>query len=167
MERPKVLLVQEEPRGPSQLIEVPVPTNGVQRVNFPDIQQLRDLINQRIVIKAIRLITANVLTNGIISGSVTAPVTELQKMAIVLYCEGWEKAQYIPVLTLNDVTVPGSAIAHRYHKTQFDNWENVDWSKSYIQFANTTSSAGTPYVVMFDVEYVKLDASGREIVGPS
>lgn len=167
MERPRVLLVQEEPRGPSQLIEVPVATNGVTRVNFPDIQQLRDLANQRIVIKAIRLITADILTNGMISGSTTAAVAELQKMALVIYCEGWEKAQYIPVLTLNDVTLPAGAIPHRYHKTQFDNWENVDWSKSYIQYANTTVSAGAPYVVMFDVEYVKLDASGREIVGPS
>ena len=102
----QIILVQDEPRGPSQLIEVPVPASVVQRVNFPDIQQLRSIVNQVIVIKAIRLITGEVLTNGPITGLTNAAVAELQKISLVIYCEGWEKAQYIPVLTLNDMVLP-------------------------------------------------------------
>lgn len=165
------VFVQQEPRGPSQLIEVPVPSSGKQRIAFPDIQQLRSLTTQRIIIKGIRLITKDVLTNGPVTGNVNAPDTELVKISLVLYCEGWEKAQFIPVLVLNDVTFVGAggqAFPNRYHATRFNNWENVDWSKSYMQYSNGTSSvADTPYCVMFDVEYIKLDANGKLIVGPS
>lgn len=162
------VFVQQEPRGPSQLIEVPVSSSGKQRIPFPDIQQLRSMTTQRIIIKGIRLITHEVLTNGPVTGNVNAPVTELVKISLVLYCEGWEKAQFIPVLILNDAPLPGGTFAHRYHATRFNNWENVDWSKSYMQYSNGTSSVvDTPYCVMFDVEYIKLDASGKLIVGPS
>lgn len=164
----QLVLIQEEPRGPSQLIEVPVPTNGLQRVAFPDIQQLRSLANQTIILKQMRLITPDVLTFGVISGSANAPVTELQKISIVLYCEGWEKAQFIPILTLNDMVVDAlSTAAHRFQPTSFNDWQAVDWSKSYLQFSNTQVSVGAPYVVMFDVQYIKLDAQGAVIIGPS
>lgn len=163
----RIILVQEEPRGPSQLIEIPV-TNGKGKVTFPDVQQLRSQANQVIVIKAIRLITIDLLTNGVITGFVNAPIAELQKMSLVIYCEGWEKAQYLPILELNDTTVPGGTAPHRYHQTRFNNWQNVDWSKTFIQFSNgTTSSTDDGYVVMLDVEYIKLDASNSEIIGPS
>lgn len=168
----RVILVQEEPRGPSQLVEIPVGINGLARVPFPDIQQLRSDTSQIIVIKAMRLITADVLTHGMINAGVTAPVAELQKISVVLYAEGWEKGQLIPLLTFNDMTLPAGTIPHRYHQQRLNNWEKVDWSKSYLQFANGTVSANAPYVVMFDVEYtrLRLDAQAKEyveIVGPN
>lgn len=156
MSQDRVVLVQEEPRGPSQLIEVPVTTVGVNQVQFPDIQQLRSDQTQQIVIKKMRLITGDVLTNGIISGAVNAPVTELQKIALIIYCEGWEKGQLIPVLTLNDMTFAGSAFPHNYQPGMgFNNWKSVDWSKSKLVWANGTASVGAPYVVMFDVVYTR------------
>lgn len=161
------VLVQDEPRGPSVLIEVNVPNNGSQRVPFPDISQLRSTAYQSIVIKGLRLITNEVLTNGIISANVTAPATELAKMAITIYAEGWEKGQTIPILTLNDMVFTTGAIPYRENPTRFDNWVNVDWPKSYIQYANGTLSAGAPYVVLLDCEYVRLDAQGQLIQGPS
>jgi hypothetical protein len=171
----KVVLIQEEPRGPSQLIELPVTVNGVARVQFPDIQQLRSDQTQQIVIKKMRLITLDVLTNGIISGLANAPVTELQKISVVLYSEGWEKGQLIPVLTMNDMTFAGSVFPHNYQAGMpFDNWKSVDWSKSYLQWATGTVSAGASYVVMFDVTYTRYKANTvngqivyTEIVGPN
>jgi hypothetical protein len=164
----QVILVQEEPRGPSQLVEVQVTSNGLTRVNFPDIQQLRSMVGQRIIIKGMRLITDNVLTKAPLSGNTTAPIAELKKIALTIYCQGWEKGQLIPVLTLNDVSGDGGAsIPYRMFPTKFSNWENVDWSKSYLQFSNGTSSANAPYSVLFDIEYVKLDSSGAEILGAS
>lgn len=162
-----VVLVQEEPRGPSILIEVNVQTNGQQRVPFPDISQLRSTVDQKIVIKGLRLISAEVLTNGVISANATAPATELQKMSITIYSEGWEKGQTIPLLTFNDFVFTTGAIPYRNHSTRFDSWVNVDWPKSYIQFANGTVSAGAPYVVLLDCEYVRIDKMGNALMGPS
>lgn len=161
------VLVQEEPRGPSVLIEVNVPINGQQRIPFPDISQLRSTVYQQIVLKGLRLISAEVLTNGIISGNPTAPAAELAKMAITIYAEGWEKGQTIPILPLNDMTFTVGAIPFRQRPTMFDNWVNVDWPKSYLQFANGTVSAGAPYVVLLDCLYIRLDATGQIINGPS
>lgn len=160
------VLIQEEPRGPSILIEVPVNTNGQQRVPFPDISQLRSTVDQRIVLKGLRLVSVEVLTNGIISANANAPAAELAKMSITIYAEGWEKGQSIPLLTLNDMVFTTGAIPYRYNPTRFDNWVNVDWPKSYLQYANGTTSAGAPYVVLFDCEYLRLDAQNRLLVGP-
>lgn len=163
----QAVLVQDEPRGPSILIEVNVQNNGLQRVPFPDISQLRSTVDQKIIIKGLRLISAEVLTNAMIAPNVTAPVTELQKMAITIYSEGWEKGQTIPILSFNDMVFTTGAIPYRNHATRFDNWVNVDWPKSYLQFGNGTVSAGAPYTVLLDCEYVRLDASNRVIIGPS
>jgi hypothetical protein len=163
----QTVLVQDEPRGPSVLIEINVQTNGQQRVPFPDISQLRSTAYQSIIIKGLRLISAEVLTNGIISNNTTAPATELQKMSLTIYSEGWEKGQTIPILTLNDMHFTTGAIPFRFNPTKFDNWQNVDWPKSYIQFANGTLSTGAPYVVLLDCEYIRLDAQGSLIQGPS
>lgn len=161
------VLVQEEPRGPSILIEVNVQNNGLQRVPFPDISQLRSTTTQRIVIKGLRLISAEVLTNGIVSGNPTAPAAELAKIGVTIYAEGWEKGQSIPILTMNDMQFTVGAIPFRFNPTKFDNWVAVDWPKSYLQYANGTVSAGAPYVVLLDCEYVRLNADNRLIIGPS
>lgn len=177
MSQDRVVLVQEEPRGPSQLLELLVNVDGAQRIPFPDNQQLRSDTENVVVIKAVRLITNDTLIGGILNQAVTAPQSELIKIALVIYCEGWEKAQYLPVNTLNDMSLSGGANPHRYQGTKFNNWMNVDWTKSFLQYVNGSSSlgAGTPYVVMFDIEYVKMGVINNpdgsksyfERVGPS
>lgn len=161
------IVFRQEPRGPSQLVEVDVLNNGRQRVPFPDIAQLRSTTEMKIVIKAIRLVTADVLTRSVVSGNVTAPVAELQKISLVIYCEGWEKAQFIPILTLNDMALPGGAIPHNYNLTSFNDWVNVSWDKCYLQYANGTLSANAPYTVMLDVQYERFDKLDRLVIGPS
>jgi len=161
------VVFRSEPRGPSQLVEVDVTTAGRQRVPFPDISQLRSTPDMRVVIKAIRLITEEVLVRSIVSGNVTAPIAELQKISLVIYCEGWEKAQNIPILTLNDMALPGGNIPHNYQQTNFNDWVNVSWDKCYLQYANGTLTANTPYTVMLDVQYERFDAQGNLVVGPS
>lgn len=163
----EIVFLQDEPRGPSIVVEIPVSTNGRGRVSLPDVAQLRSTANQRIVLKSIRLITLDVLTNGPLTGLANAPLAELQKMTLTLYAEGWEKGQTIPILPMNDMEVPGGTFPHRYSQTNFNDWSAVDWPKSYIQYANGTLSANAPYVVLLDVQYVKLDAKGNVIVGAS
>lgn len=164
-----ILLVQEEPRGPSQLIEIPIAT-ATTSFALPDVQQLRSQQGQVIIIKAIRLVTIKVLSNAPVSGNANAPVTELRKISLVLYAEGWMKGYQIPLLELNDVADADSAVAttipYRNRTTRFDNWTNVDWSKSILQFSNGTVAVPT-YSILLDVEYIKLDAQNKEIIGPS
>lgn len=171
MQNPDVILVQEEPRGPSQLVEVPVTTNGAQKVKLPDVQQLRSQEGQTIIIKAIRLIPFKILARCMTLNLVNAPLAELQKISLVIYCEGWEKAQMIPLFVLNDFAdgdaAAATAVPYRNKATRFNNWRNVDWAQSYLLYSNGTVSANAPYGVMFDVEYIKLDTKGNPIIGPS
>jgi len=161
------VFLPEEPRGPSVIVEIPVTTAGRGRVQLPDIPQLRSTPDQRIILNGIKLVTVDVLTNGVITGFANAPVTELQKMTLTLYSEGWEKGMNIPLLFLNDMTFAASTAPHRYASTFFSSWERVDWNQSYLQLANATVTAGVPYVVMLEVQYLKLNSQGLEVKGPS
>lgn len=167
----RIVLTQVEPRGPSELIEIPVTQNGQQRIKIPTIDLLRSDDVQKIIVKGMRLITPSVAVGGPLQDGVNAPLTELQKMFITFYCEGWEKGHYIPLLTLNDVYTEGSGEPFRAQATRFNNWEKIEWSKSYIQLANGTQTAGAPYVVLLDVEYIRIATAGgnkgKEIIGPS
>jgi len=163
----RMLLIQEEPRGPSQLIEVPVAAVGVGIVVLPIIQQLQTSPDQNIIIKSLRLVTFPELALGPTLGTANAVLTELQKMSLILYCEGWEKGQLIPVLALNNTFTEGSGIPFRDKTTKMANWKNVDWNKSKIVFSNGSVSVGAPYCVIFEAEYERFDKNGKEIVGPS
>lgn len=161
-----IILVQEEPRNASQLIEIPITQNGVSRVQIPDIQQLRNQSDQTVVIKSLRLITPSVLSFAPVSGNAVAPLTELVKLSLTLYSEGWERGQLIPLLVLNDIFTEGSGVPYRQFPTRFANWKNVDWSKSYVQYSNGTGgAAGQPYSIVFDCEYMKFNLLGNPIAG--
>lgn len=162
---PKIIF-QEEPRGPSVLLEIRVAENGLQRVPFPDTNQLKTTPDRVIVMKMMRLITPDVAVGGVLKAGVTSPLTELQKMFVTIYCDGWEKATSIPILTLNDTMIPAGLIPGRQRQTNFDDWKGISWDKTYLQFANGQVSANAPYVVLFDIQYVKLDVKGQQIVGP-
>lgn len=165
----RVLLVAEEPRNASELVEVPVTTSGTFRVAFPDNQQLRSLVDRDVRIQGMRLITPEVLSFAPINGARNAPQTEIVKCVMVLYSEQWEKAHYVPLFTLNDCASDNGGFPRRYHATKFASWADVDWGKSYILYANGSGGSnigGGAYTFLFDVEYVKLNAAGQPIKGP-
>lgn len=163
----RMLLIQEEPRGPSMLIEIPVPTSGQGNITLPIVQQLQTAPDQNIFIKAIRLVTDAELARSPTLGAVNAPLTELQKMCLTIYCEGWQKGQLIPILALNNTFTEGSGIPWRDRTTKFSNWKNVDWNKSVITYSNGTVSANAPYAVILEVEYVRYDKAGVLTTGPA
>lgn len=167
IETGKTYLIQEEPRGPSQLIEVQVTANGLSEIEFPTIPNLQNNTQQNIVIKAMRVIPAEVLVAGPLSGAGTAPLTELVKMSLNIYCEGWLKAQNIPMLTLVDTFIEGTGIPYRNRTMQFANWQSVTWEKTKLEYSNGQFSAGAPYTVLLEVEYVKYNQNGIQIIGPS
>lgn len=165
------MLVQEEPRGPSQLIEVAVPAQVVSVVQLPVIQNLQNQTDQIIILKALRIIPPTVLGNGPLQGLANAALTELVKCSLVLYSEGWLKGQLIPLLTLVDTFTEGSGIPWKDRTTRLDSWTNVDWGKSFIQYSNGTASSGAAYEFIFEVEYQKFkrlaDGTMVEIKGVS
>lgn len=162
-----ILFVQEEPRGASELIEIPVPAQvpGVTKQRLPDQQDLRSQVGQVIVVKAIRIITADVLAVSPLLGLAVAPLTELQKMSLTLYSDGWEKGQLIPVLSLVDIFTEASGVPWKNRPIRLNDWTNVDWPKSFITYSNGTAAVGAPYAVLLEVEYVKFDDQGKEIKG--
>jgi hypothetical protein len=165
----EIILVQEEPRGASQLLECPV-VAGATKQRLPDNNQLRSVVGQTIIIKGIRLITDKVLADAVNFALPNAILADLVNMVLVLYCEGWERAQMIPLLVLNDMAdgdaAAATTIPYRNKATKFDNWRSVDWAKSFFQFTNG-NAASTDFAVIFDIEYVKLDSNNQPIVGPS
>lgn len=161
----------DEPRGPSELVEIPVPAAVVSRVQLPDQQQLRSLPDRMIVIKAIRLITDKVLTNSPTLGFPNAALAELRKISLVIYSEGWEKGHLIPLLELVDIadadSTAATTIPYKLKTTRFADWKNVDWSKSYLQYSNGTPSSGSAYAVLLEVEYQQFDNQGQVITTAS
>lgn len=160
-----VILVQEEPRGPSMLVQRDI-VAGDTNVSFKDVPELRNSDTKRTIIKSIRLIVPGVTVGPLNVGTVLAPLTELQKMYLSIYCEQWIKAQAVPILEFNDIFIEGSGIPFRSAATKLNNWENFDWTKTFIQFANGTAAVGN-YTVVLDIEYVNIDNDGGEIVGPA
>jgi hypothetical protein len=163
-----VVLIQEEPIDCYQTIELLVTSAGQFRVPFPDQNQLRSLVGQRIIIKAISIITPDALARAPISGLVTAPLTELQKLSLVLYSTGWERGLNIPLLHLNPLSTPGGTIPHLYRKVNFADWADIDWSKSYISYSGGSTGSnvgGGNYAVLLGVEYSRLGGDGSVLIG--
>lgn len=165
----RMILVQEEPRGPSQLVEIPVTANQT-KVQFPDVANLRNQSDQKIIIKALRWVTPSVLTVAPDSGGANAPLTEVQKISLILYSEGWIKGQNVPLASLSDIFTEGSGEPWKSRPTKLDSWQNFDWNKCYLQFSNGTQSVGA-YTVILEVEYVRYvfnrDTNNwDEVVGP-
>jgi len=162
------LLVQQEPRGPSQLIEIPVTAafNGLTRVPIPDIPLLRNAGARIILIKGMCLITPSVLPVAPTAGQVNAPLTELRKASLTLYSHQWEKGMLIPLLSMNNIYTEGSGEPWVSQPFKLDDWADVDWNKSYITYANGTPVAGAPYTILFDVLYQKVNTDGTPVKGP-
>lgn len=163
--RADVIVVQEEPRGPSMLVQVAVAA-GQGEVSFKTVPELLNSPSKRVIIKGIRVVVPGLVVAPADVGTVLAPLTELQKMYLNIYCEGWQKAQLTPILTFNDVFIEGSGIPMRFASTRLNNWENLDWSKTKIVFAQGTVAVGD-YTVVLDVDYVNIDNAGLEIIGPA
>lgn len=162
------VFIQEEPIMMWQLIEIPVTRNGDGKVPLPDIQQLRSQEGQNIIFKTLKLVTPKVLARGMLNNAVNAPLAELQKMSLVLYSEGWQRGQMVPLLMLNNEADADATTATTvpYTNTPYNlsDWRRVDLPQSFLQFANGQVSANAPYVVMIWVGYLKITGNNQPII---
>lgn len=163
----QITLIQEQPVTNYTLVEVPVTSNGLTQINIPDQPMLKSYSDHRVIVKTIELIPDKVLSKAVLSGNTNAPRSELLKASLVLYCDGWEREQNVPLLRLNAFNDSDSAAATTIpfvsKFTAFENLKSVDWTKSRIQFSNGQSSAGSTYSFVFGVQYVVIDNAGNFI----
>jgi hypothetical protein len=165
----QTVLVQTEPLYMWQLVEIPVNSDGLQKIQLPDVQQLRSMIGlDTVIIKGMYLVTPKVLGFGVNTPGTNAPLTELRKMTLTVFSEGWQRGQIVPLLFLNSMADADAATATTipYSNTPFElaDWRKVDFPQSFIQFCNTQVSAGAPYVVMIWVKYIKQNQDGEILV---
>ncbi len=161
-----VILVQEEPISCFDIIETIIDGNGLYSFNLEENQQLRSDVDQTVIVKGIRVTIPGKLTNGPISGKPIAPLSELKKITVTLYAGGWQRIHNMPILDWNDVSDTANDAPFRYHPTKFNDIRKIDWKKSYFLYSGGTGgTAGTPYCVMLEVEYVRLNADGTEYKG--
>lgn len=169
----KIVLVQEEPRGASQTIEIPIAV-GQGDINFPDIPELRSDSEFRVIIKGIRHISPKVSPFGPVTGTANTPLADIVNIFLQLYSDGWLKGYNIPLLTLNDMAdadaTTATTIPYRNKATKLSNWK-IAWNKSKVHFAPGTV-ATVASVLVLDIEYDRLiynpDSKEWEpVIGPA
>ena len=137
-----------------EIIETIIAANATGAVPFPDVPNLRNQTDQRIIVKDLEFFPDYVYARSFLNTTVIGtPVTEIPKIAIVLYVNGEESIRRIPLAKINYSQAPGVATVFQMERVAFDQLENVDWPKSYIQF-NAAASA-TQYVLPIGVTYLK------------
>lgn len=161
------ILVKEQPIDNFTIVEIPVTANGLTKVAIPDQPMLKSYSGHKVRVKGIRTITAKVLSNSVVNGNTVAARAELLKASLVLYCEGWEKEQYVPLLMLNPIAdadaTTATTIPYAFNPMEFADLSDVDWTKSYIQYSNGTSSANSTYSFVLAVNYLVYDNTGKVI----
>jgi len=158
------ILAQSQPISNWTLVEVPI-ASGATRVAIQDQPMLRNDADKRVVIKAIELFSNKVLTHGVLQSGTAITRADIIKATLVLYSQQWEKVQYIPLARLismhdSDATT-ATTIPFNNDPVTFENLGDVDWTKSYVQFANG-QSASAASVAIFGVQYQVYDSMGRE-----
>jgi hypothetical protein len=168
----RLILIQEAPRGASQVIELPI-TTGQGSNKFPDSPEIQSNAELKIVITGINLITPKVLGFGPITGTANTPLVDLRNLNLILYSDGWQKGVNIPVLTLNNVAdsdaTTATTIPFRNRSTKFDKWK-IAWNKSTWQFSPGTVATATS-VMLLEVEYIRYELDEKtgmwvELIGP-
>jgi hypothetical protein len=159
------LLVQAQPIKNWTLIETLIAV-GNSRIAIQDQPMLKSFAGHRVVIKSLELITAKMLTNGVLNAGANITRADLIKTVLVLYSEAWEQIQYIPLARLvsshdSDATT-ATTIPFMNDPVLFENLKDVDWTKSYFLTANGTTIA-TAGVIILGVQYQVYNDAGQEI----
>lgn len=159
------MLVQAQPIKNWTLVET-LAAVGNTRIPIQDQPMLKSYAGHKVVIKAIEVITAKMLTNGVLNATANLTRADLIKLVLVLYCDGWEQVQYIPLARLVSIhdtdSAVGTTVPFMNDPALFENLKDVDWTKSYFQTANGTSIA-TAATIILGVQYQVFNDQGTEI----
>jgi hypothetical protein len=137
-----------------EMIETIIAAGATGAVPFPDVPNLRNQTDQRIVVKNLEFFPDYVYGHSFLNTTVIGtPVTEIPKIAIVLYVNGEESIRRIPIGKIIYSQAPGVATVFQMEQVAFEDLENVDWPKSYFQF--NAAAQATQYVLPIGVTYIK------------
>lgn len=137
-----------------EIIEITVPAGTTGSVPFPDVPNLRNQSDQKIVVLDIEYFPVYAYGASFLNNTVPgAPIAEIPKSAVVLYVNGEESVRRIPLSKLNYSQNLGIGATFEQERVAFDRLQNVDWPKSYVQF--NAAPAGLPYVLPFGITYLK------------
>ena len=146
-----------------ELVELKVPASSLGRVTFDTIPQLRNQPDQIIVIKDIDVFTLPVYANSQQTNSIPGmPNADIPKAVLVLYVNGEESIKMIPLAKL--IHIEDGTNPFQQELFGFEGLANVDFDKSYVQFASASTAA--LYVIPFGISYIRLvkSASGAPLV---
>jgi len=158
------MLIQSQPIKNWTLVETVIAV-GNTRIPIQDQPMLKSYAGHKVVIKGIELITAKGLTHGVLNSAANITRADLIKTVLVLYCNGWEQVQYLPLsrlIGLHDAdATTATTVPFMDQPTFFENLSDVDWTKSYFLTANGQSIA-TAGVIMLGVQYQVFNDQGQE-----
>jgi hypothetical protein len=159
------VLIQSEPIKNWTLIETVIAV-GDRRIPIQDQPMLRSTSGHKVVIKSIELITVKQLPNGVLNAGANISRADLIKTVLVLYSNGWEQVQYIPLARLigahdMDATT-ATTIPFMRDVTMFENLADVDWTKSYFLLSPGQSIAAAGVIVL-GIQYQVFNNNGQEI----
>jgi hypothetical protein len=145
-----------------ELVELTIPAGVAagSRVAFNTIPQLRNQANQTITIQDIAVYPDTSYGHSQVTPTVVGfPVAEIPKGVLVLYVNGEESIKMIPLAELIHINDAANPFQQNWYP--FNDLENVDWDKSYVQF--NAAAAGNPYIIPFGIRYMRFmkDAQGN------
>jgi hypothetical protein len=136
------------------MIEVIVPAGTAGNIPFPDVPNLRNQSDQRITVLDIEFFPNYAYGASFLNSTVPGtPIGEIPKSAIVLYVNGEESIRRIPLSKINYSQNMGIGATFEQERVAFDELNNIDWPKSYIQF--NAALVGLPYIMPFGITYLK------------
>ena len=122
----------DNPIWKHELVTITIPANQTpNRINFPDVQNLRDVHLSRIEIYSDKILPKNITGNAVVTE------TEIQKcfLTMQLY-NGVEFAHQIPIQRFYNWQTAGA-----FQKLPNFIGQKVNYPKSYIEFVGLTSAA--------------------------
>lgn len=140
------------PTKRSESVELVIPalaTNN--RINFPDIPQLRADVEKEIWVRSLRVYCAEDMPVDF-NGVPLLTFAQLQQGTLTLYVEGEESIFRKPLIDLHNVQ--GSTNGSTFEVREFDNLL-IDWTKSYLLFPVALANAVQQAFIM-DVAYVRM-----------
>lgn len=141
-----------------EIIELLVPANSQGRVTFQTVPQLRNQSDQRIIIQRIEVFTIGIYANSQSNNTLPGlPLADVPKAALVLHVNGVESIRMIPIARLMPVALNAAGNYDVFQSIEFEDLENVDFSKSYVQFSSASDAAD--YVIPFSVSYLRFSTN--------
>jgi hypothetical protein len=133
-----------------EFIECVIPANfSGTRVTFADQPQLRFVAMQGL--ECYNVVTCS---SSILSGNPVLDATNTAKGFLVLYYDDRESTKYIPLSLLNPVATNTTATNYpSVFGVKTFNGQQVQWSKSYIQFSTAPTGITVNTSVVFGVYY--------------